>query len=311
MDIDKELEEIWDDPLLDISEQQAKLFDIPADMKKVMEARNKADYVAQRKLCEDFELYRDLFVQVHQDLKNGVRSLVRISKTVNLQEGHFYFIDGQMLLLESIGEKRRSSNFLPDARTRCIFENGTETDILLQTLRKNVVGNGYAVTELQEETESKFFKQHDVTEEDKVTGYVYVLQSLSQDATISGQKNLYKIGFTTNSVEERIANAEHEPTYLMAPVKIVANYKVVNLNSQKFEDLVHQILKSVQFHVTVVDDNNFSHEPKEWFIVPLSVVDAIIRKIMDGTIINYVYNPHLECLEKVKISPESMIKSME
>lgn len=299
MDIDKELEEIWDDPLLDISEQEAKLFAIPADMKKVMEVRNKADYVAQRKLCEDFDLYRDLFVQVHQDLKNGLRSLVRISKTVNLQEGHFYFIDGQMLLLESIGEKRRSSNFLPDARTRCIYENGTETDILLQTLRKNVVGNGYAVTELQEETESKFFKQHDVTEEDKVTGYVYVLQSLSQNADISGQKNLYKIGFTTNSVEERIANAEHEPTYLMAPVKIVATYKVVNLNSQKFEDLVHQILKSVQFHVTVVDDNGLSHEPKEWFIVPLSVVDAIIRKIMDGTIVNYIYNSHLQCLEKV------------
>ena len=299
MDIDKELEEIWDDPLLDISEQQAKLFDIPADMKKVMEARNKADYVAQRKLCEDFDQYRDLFVQVHRDLKNGLRSLVRISKTVNLQEGHFYFIDGQMLLLESIGEKRRSSNFLPDARTRCIYENGTETDILLQTLRKNVVGNGYAVTELQEETESKFFKQHDVTEEDKVTGYVYVLQSLSQDATISGQKDLYKIGFTTNSVEERVANAEHEPTYLMAPVKIMATYKVVNLNSQKFEDLVHQVLKSVQFHVTVRDDNGFSHEPKEWFIVPLSVVDAIIRKIMDGTIVNYIYNPRLCCLERV------------
>lgn len=85
----------------------------------------------------------------------------------------------------------------------------------------------------------------------------------------------------------------------MAPVKIVATYKVVNLHSQKFEDLVHQILKSVQFHVTVVDDNGFSHEPKEWFIVPLSVVDAIIRKIMDGTIINYIYNPNLQCLEKV------------
>lgn len=299
MDIDKELEAIWDDPLLDISEHEAKLFDIPADMRKAMEARNKADYVAQRKRCEDFDLYRDLFVQVHRDLKRGLRSLVRISKTVNLQVGHFYFIDGQMLLLESVGERRRSSNFLPDARTRCIYENGTESDILLQTLRKNVVGNGYAVTELQEETESKFFKQQDVTEEDRVTGYVYILQSLSQDATISEQKNLYKIGFTTNSVEERIANAEHEPTYLMAPVKIVATYQVVNLNSQKFEDLVHKVLKSVQFHVTVVDDNGFSHEPKEWFVVPLSVVDAIIGKILDGTIINYIYNPHLQCLERV------------
>ena len=300
MDINKELEAIWDDPLLDISEHEANLFDIPSDMRKVMEAKSKADYVAQRKLCEDFDQYRDLFVQVHRDLKKGVRSLVRISKTVNLQVGHFYFIDGQMLLLESIGEKRRSSNFLPDARTRCIYENGTETDILLQTLRKNVVGNGYAVTELQEETESKFFNQQDVTEEDKVTGHVYVLQSLSKDPAISGQKDLYKIGFTTNSVEERIANAEHEPTYLMAPVRMVATYRVVNLHSQRFEDLVHKVLKPVQFHVTVVDDNGVRHEPKEWFVVPLGVVDAIIGRIVDGSIVNYVYNPRLQCLEKVE-----------
>lgn len=299
MDIKKELDAIWNDPLLDITAREQKLFDIPADMRKAMESKNKADYVAQRKLCEDFDLYRDLFVQVHRDLKKGLRSLVRISKTLNLQAGHFYFIDGQMLLLESIGERRRSSNFLPDARTRCIYENGTETDILLQTLRKNVVGNGYAVTELQEETESKFFKQQDVSDEDKVTGYVYVLQSLSEDVNISGQKDLYKIGFTTNSVEERIANAEHEPTYLMAPVKIVATYQVVNLNSQKFEDMVHQVLKAVQFHVTVVDDDGISHEPKEWFVVPLSVVDAIIGKIVDGSIVHYVYNPRMQCLEKV------------
>ena len=297
MDIDKELETIWDDPLLDLSQKELGLFDFPSDMKKVMESRNKADYVAQRKLCEDFDQYRDLFVQVHQDLRKGWRSLVRISKTVNLQAGHFYFIDGQMLLLESIGESRRSSNFLPDARTRCIYENGTESDILLQTLRKNVVGNGYAVTNTDEETERLFFKQKDITDEDKETGYIYVLQSLSEDPNISKEKDLYKIGFTKNTVEERIANATHEPTYLMAPVKIAAIYKVINLHSQKFEDLVHQILKNVQFQVKVIDDKGLLHEPKEWFVVPLSIVDAIIRKIADGTIINYSYNSELRCLE--------------
>ena len=307
MDIKKELDAIWDDPLLSITEKEAELFDIPADMKNVMEVRNKAEYVAQRKQCEDFDLYKDRFVQVHRDLKNGMRNLVRISKTVNLQAGHFYFIDGQMLLLEYIGEKRKSSNFLPDARTRCIYENGTESDILLQTLRKNVVGNGYAVTELQKEMESKFFKQQDVVDGDMVTGYVYVLKSLSEEPNIRGQKDLYKIGFTRNTVKERIANAEHEPTYLMAPVEIVATYQMVNLHSQKFEDLVHQVLKNVQFHVTVIDDNGISHEPKEWFVVPLTIVDAIIQRMMDGTIIDYVYNPQLKCLERMN-RPSSSVQ---
>ncbi len=305
MDIDKELESILDDPLLNLSEKETELFDIPTDMRKAMAAKNKADYIAQRKLCENFEQYRPLFKQVHQDLKQGRRNLVKISKTINLQAGHYYIVDGQMLLLEAIGEKRQSSNSLPDGRTRCIYENGTESDILLQTLRKNVVGGGYAVTELQSESDSKFFTNMDLTEKDKVTGYIYVLRSLSENPAISSQKNLYKIGFSTNTVEERIANAEHEPTYLMGPVEIVASYKVVNLHSQKFEVLVHQVLQAVQFHVTVYDDEGRSHEPKEWFVVPLNVVNVIIEKIMDGSIVGYTYNPDMQCLEQRIVKRQS------
>ncbi len=304
MDIDKELEEIFDDPLLKVSDEEAKLFDIPQDMRRVI-AKNKPDYVAQHKLCENFQDYKPLFTKVHQELKEGKRSLVKITKTATLAAGRIYFVSGQMLLLEQIGELKRSSNFLPDARTRCIYENGTESDILLQTLRKSVVGDGYAVSELQEETEAQFFKNTDIASDDNVTGYIYVLSSLSENPAVKEVKNLYKIGFTTNSVEQRIANAANEPTYLMAPVKIVATYKVVNMNSQKFEDLVHLLLKPVQFQVTVFDDEGIEHQPQEWFIVPLPVVDVIIKKIMDGTIVGYIYNPQLECLEKRVVKAKS------
>ena len=304
MDIDKELEALFDDPLLNVSEEEKKLFDIPQDMRRVI-AKKKADYVAQHKLCENFDDYKPLFAKVHRELKQGLRSLVKITKTATLSEGRFYFVSGQMLLLEKIGELKKSSNFLPDARTRCIYENGTESDILLQTLRKNVVGDGYAVTELQEDANGKFFGSSDVTADDKVTGFIYVLSSLSQDPAIKEVKHLYKIGFSTNSVEQRIANAENEPTYLMAPVKIQASYKVVNVNSQKFEDLIHQVLKPVQFQVIVFDDRGVEHQPQEWFVVPLPVVDVIIQKIMDGSIVGYTYNPKLECLEKRIVKEKS------
>lgn len=304
MDIDKELKEIFDDPLLQMSEQEKKLFDIPQDMRRVI-AKKKADYVAQRKLCENFDDYKPLFEKVHHELKEGKRSLLKINKTATLAAGRYYFVSGQMLLLEKIGELKKSSNFLPDARTRCIYENGTESDILLQTLRKNVVSDGYAITELQEETTTQFFNYSDITTKDKVTGYIYVLSSLSEDSAIKDEKNLYKIGFTTDTVEQRIANAEKDPTYLMAPVKIVATYKVVNMNSQKFEDLVHQLLKPVQLQVSVFDNNGIEHQPEEWFIVPLPVVDVIIKKIMDGTIVGYIYNPQMECLEKRIIKAKS------
>lgn len=304
VDIEKELEAIFDDPLLKMSEEEERLFDITQDMRRVI-AKKKPDYVAQHKLCENFADYKPLFAKVHQELKEGKRSLVKINKTATLAAGRYYYVSGQMLLLEKIGELKKSSNFLPDARTRCIYENGTESDILLQTLRKSVVGDGYAISELQEETESQFFNNSDIVSDDKVTGYIYVLASLSDNPDIKSEKNLYKIGFTTESVEDRIANAEKEPTYLMAPVKIVASYKVVNMNSQKFEDLVHQLLKPVQFQVSVFDDKGIEHEPQEWFIVPLAVVDVIIQKIMDGSIVGYTYNPQLECLEKRVVKTKS------
>jgi len=304
MDIDKELEALFDDPLLNVSEEEKSLFDIPQDMRKVI-AKKKADYVAQHKLCENFDEYKPLFAKVHRELKQGLRSLVKITKTATLAEGRFYFVSGQMLLLEKIGELKKSSNFLPDARTRCVYENGTESDILLQTLRKNVVGDGYAVTELQEDGNGKFFSNSDVTADDKVTGFIYVLSSLSQAPAIKEVKHLYKIGFSTNSVEQRIANAENEPTYLMAPVKIQASYKVVNVNSQKFEDLIHQVLKPAQFQVSVFDDKGVEHQPQEWFVVPLPVVDVIIKKIMDGSIVGYTYNPEQECLERRIVKEKS------
>ena len=299
MDIDKELEDIFNDPLMNVSYQEAKLFDIPTDMKGVMANKKELpDYVAQRKLCEDFAQFEPMFAQIHQDLKSGKRQLVKISRTTNLKEGHFYLVEGQMMYLVSILDKRKGTNGLLDGRTRCVYENGTEIDVLLQTLRKNVIGRGYAVADTQEEIESKYFKNSDIKENDQVTGYIYVLRSKSENPEIKNIKNLYKIGFSTNPVEERIANAEHEPTYLMAPVEIVGSYKIVNLHSQKFEDLVHQVLQEVNFRFKVADDKGELHEATEWYVVPLEIIDSIIQKIMTGTIIYFSYNKEQQCLEQ-------------
>ena len=299
MDIDKELDDLWNDPLLGITEQEASLFDIPADMRLAMK-RKKADHIAQYTPCPNFDLYQPLFEQVHQELKTGQRSIVKVHKTENLIPGHFYIVDGVMLYLDAIGEKYKDSgNSLPNGRTHCVLENGTETDILLQTLRKNVVSNGYGISDTTAESEKVFSQLSGMTDDDQVTGYIYVLSSLSKNEEIAAITNLYKIGFTVNSVEERIKNAAHEPTYLMAPVKIEASYKIVNLNSHIFETLIHQVLDAVQMNLTVWDPEGEVHHPKEWFVVPIEVIDTIIRKILDGTIMQYTYNTELQCLEKV------------
>lgn len=297
MDIDKELDELFSDPLLNVSYQEAKLFDIPAEMKRVMDGKRlQPDHYAQKTTCEDFHLYRPLFEQVQKELSEGKRSLIRTSKTSNLDEGHFYVVDGGLVYLAEIKESVRSSNGTKNARTRCIYENGTESDILLQTLRSNIVASGFGITEPQEKEVSDFMQS--MTEGDKASGYVYVLRSLSPAPEISDVENLYKIGFTTNSVEERIGNAAHEPTYLMAPVQIMLTAQIVNMNSHIFEQLVHQVFNAVQFQVNVYDDEGVEHVPSEWYIAPLEIIELVIRKITDGSITRYSYNPEMKCLEK-------------
>ncbi|MCQ2294503.1 MAG: GIY-YIG nuclease family protein [Bacteroidales bacterium] len=295
MDID----DILNDPLLEIDETQAALFDFPDDMQKVMKGKKKADYVAHKKHCENFEDYEPLFAQVRQELKEGKRLLLKSGKAANFSEGNFYVVDGVVVYLESIGKYSKGSNGMQNARTRCIYENGTEQDEYLSTLRKNVSLNGYIITNTVEEQNASLAKNADLTKDDQVTGFIYVLRSLSQVAAIASQKDLFKIGFTTNTVEERIANAAQDPTYLMAEVEVVASYKVVNMNSQMFEGLVHQVLEAARFHVKVKDLKGQLHEPKEWYVAPLAVVDAIMKKIVDRSIVNYRYNAEMQCLERV------------
>lgn len=306
MNIEEELESILNDPLLDISDNELSIFNIPTDMKVAQEKREKADYIAKRKICENFDEFRNLFANVHNELTTGKRSLVKLSKTANINQGMFFIISGQMVYLDKLNEKfLNKNNKRYDGRTRCIFENGTESDILLQTLRKGVMDDGYAITETQEETERSMFNSNELSSEDNVTGYIYVLSSLSNQSEIANQKELYKIGFTINSVEERIANAATDPTYLMAPVKIEASYKIVNMNSHVFETLIHQVLDAVQMQITVTDKAGAIYHPQEWYVVPFQAIETIIRKILDGSITRYVYNPQMKCLEKTVVKNES------
>lgn len=194
MNIDEELDKLLNDPLLNLSDKEVSLFNIPADMKQVQEKRERADYIAKRKVCEDFDKFRNLFVEVHHELQSGRRSLVKLSKTANINPGRFFIISGQMVYLDRLDVKfLNKNNKRYDGRTRCIYENGTESDILLQTLRKGVMDDGFAITETQEETEKSAFKSNELSENDKVTGYIYVLSSLSTKFEIASQQDLYKI----------------------------------------------------------------------------------------------------------------------
>lgn len=297
MDVNKELDELFDDPLLEVTGAEANLFDIPADMQKIMDRRREQpDHYAKRIPCADFDYYAPMFKEVQQQLKKGLRSLIRMGKTSSLKVGEFFVVSGQLVLLDNIGAEGKSSNGMKDARTRCIYEDGTESDILLQTLRKNIMNDGFGVTPLQQSVDTHIVDS--LSEGDTSTGYIYILRSLSPNPEISQVKDLYKIGFTTQKVEERIANAAHEPTYLMAPVHIVETFEIVNMNSHVFETLVHQVFHQVNFKVKVYDDKGEEYEPSEWYVVPLGIIEKVVDRIADRSIVDYTYNPQMQSLEK-------------
>lgn len=313
MDIDKELNDLFSDPLLDVSDKELTLFNLPADMRRAMKKRRiQRVEKATRRPCENFLSYKAMFEQVQRELKQGKRSLIRVSKTAEfLQPKHFFMVDGILLYLESVGDLTHDMGghgHNKDARTHCIYENGTESDVLAQTLRRAIYADGYGVTELQENIDNTFASPT-ITDADKSTGFVYILRSLSPDPAIDDVQDLYKIGFTTDTVEERTKNAAKEPTYLMAPVQIIETFEIVNMNSHIFETILHQVFSAVQFQVKVYDDEGILHVPSEWYVVPLDIINLVVQKIVDGTITQYTYNTKMRCLEKRLVRKSSIFNT--
>lgn len=151
--------------------------------------------------------------------------------------------------------------------------------------------DGRRVTESDINLKKELFdKFNNVTEEDKEAGYIYILKSRSKDKNITSIDNLYKIGFSTTTVEERISGAENEPTYLMAPVKIITSFKCYNMNVGKLESLLHNFFGQSCLDIEITDKNGDKHKPREWFIAPLKVIEDAIKLIINGQIINYKYD---------------------
>ena len=177
-----------------------------------------------------------------------------------------------------------------NGRTRCIFENGTEAALLKRSVEKLLYLNGKTVTENSEESAANAEKSLGITPDDKACGFIYVCSSLSKNPYIANVANLYKIGFCTTSVEERLKNAENETTYLMAPVRHIASWQCFNMNPQKFEQLIHVFFGQVCLNVDVFDAEGNRHIPKEWFIVPLPVIEQAIELIITGDVVKYRYD---------------------
>lgn len=249
-----------------------------------------AEEIADRTPCADFDKFQALFEQVERELKSGVRKALRFGRDTSIAQGNFFILGGQLAYVAEVGENIKAAYGRNDARLRVIYANGTESNLLRRSLEralyKDETGRRLTDTDM-----GPLFG--DAPEPDDIeTGTIYVLRSLSTHPFVAEHRELvHKIGVTGGKVETRIAGAEKDATYLLADVEVVATYRLHNLNRTKLENIFHRLFGAVQIELTIEDRFGHPVKPREWFLVPLHVIDEAVQRIRDGSITSVAYDP--------------------
>ncbi len=262
-----------------------------------------AEEIAQRERCHDFERFRPLFQSVQQDLGTGQRITSPIRKgagflKTDIQAGEFFILGGQVAYVAEVGEPFTAPNGESDARLRVIYDNGTESNLLLRSLQRALYKDD--TSRLIAESAAGPLFSDESADGDLASGTIYVARSASNHPLVAKHRDvLHKIGVTGGDLVRRLANARLDPTFLMADVEVVATYELFNLNRTRLENLIHRVFGAARLHIEIQDRFGQPVAPREWFLVPLFAVDEAIERIRDGTITEYAYDPKIVRLVRV------------
>lgn len=249
-----------------------------------------AEEIADRTPCADFQLFEPLFVAVRNDMAHGARETRRFGKNAEINQGEFFIVGGQTAYVASLGEEFIGEHGRKDSRLRVIYDNGTESDILRRSLQRALYKDeaGRRITDPDAGPLFSSEPGDDVLP----NGTIYVLRSLSNHPTIAEHRKLvHKIGVTGGEVTKRIAGAKDDPTFLFASAETVAEYRVYGINRVKLENILHRVFAAVQLELEIPDRFGRPFRPREWFMVPLPVIDDVVSKIRDGSITRHQYDP--------------------
>ncbi len=262
-----------------------------------------AEEIAQRKSCEDFDRFKPLFEQVKRELKSGIRQTLSFKsldeiRLSEIQSGEFFIVGGQVAYIAEVGDEIRTQYERKDSRLRVIYDNATESDVLQRSFQR-ALHRDTAARLITNPSAGPLFGD-DPEAEDLASGTIYVLRSKSDHPVVAANRDvLHKIGVTGGKVETRIGNAALDPTFLLADVEIIATYVLYNVNRVKLENLIHRVFDPAQLDIEVKDRFGNSVRPREWFLVPLFVVNEVVERIKDGSITNFAYDPKEARLIKV------------
>ena len=249
-----------------------------------------AEEIAQRNPCRDFEKFRPVFEKLQRDLQTGERRTLKYKDNAEVKKEDLFILDGQKVIVADMGEPFVSDYGRPDRRLRVVYDNGTESDLLVRSLQR-ALNKDKNSRRISDTSLGPLFSDEE-EDDDLPTGFIYVLRSKSENPYVAENRLvIHKIGVTGGDVKSRIANAPKDPTYLLADVEIVATFKLANINRKRLEALLHKIFASARLDLELRDRFGFQVEPREWFLVPLPVIEEAIQKVMDGTIGEFRYDP--------------------
>jgi hypothetical protein len=252
-----------------------------------------AEEIANRTPCAEFDRFKPLFEEAEAGLKAGTWMTRPFVKNASIQLGDYFIIGGQVAYVAEMYEGTTTTDGRDNPRLRVIFDNHTESNLLLRSLSRSLYpdGNTPVGRRLIIKDDGPLFGS--AAEPDDIeTGTIYVLRSLSSHPFVAEHRELiHKIGVTGSSVETRVAGAEKDATYLLAGVDVVATYKLHNLNRIRLENIFHHLFGAAQLDLTIEDRFGNPVKPREWFLVPLHVIDEAVRRIRDGSITDMVYDP--------------------
>lgn len=262
-----------------------------------------AEEIAQRTPCADFDDFKPLFERVQREIKEGVRETHAVSKLdelklTEIQQGEFYIVEGQLAYVAAVGEEIWTKYERRDSRLRVIYDNGTESDVLQRSFQR-ALHRDEAARLITNPSAGPLFADN-VTEDDQQSGTIYVLRSKSNLPAVAEHRDvLHKIGVTGQSkVAARVADAKNDPTFLLADVEVVATYDLYNINRVKLENVIHRVFDPARLNIEIKDRFGKPVVPREWFLVPLFIVNEAVDRIIDGSIVHYVYDPQTVRLVK-------------
>lgn len=249
-----------------------------------------ADEVAGRETCEDFSTFKPLFEQVQKELNSGLRETRPFEMKAEIEKGRFFIVSGQKAYVAEKGETITNDQGRTDARLRVIFDNGTESNMLMRSLQR-ALNKDEAGRRITDPSAGPLFSDQTM-DGDEASGTIYVLRSRSDHPLVVANRELiHKIGVTNLSVEKRIAGAHLQPTFLMANVEVVATYELYNINRTKLENLIHRIFEPARLDIEIMDRFGRPVTPREWFLVPMYAIMDAVDKIKNGTISKFTYDP--------------------